>query len=121
MSRFFTEEHEWIEFSDNTATIGITKHAADELGEVVYVELPSIDDNFEKGDEFGSVESVKTVSGIYSPASGTVVGLNDSLESSPELLNSDPEGDAWLIKLAVSDQSVTESLMNESEYKAYIS
>ncbi len=121
MSRYYTEDHEWIDVDGNTATVGITKHAADELGEVVYVDLNDVDDTIDKGDELGSVESVKTVSGIYAPVTGTITAVNDTLESNPEKLNEDPEGSAWLVKLSIENPEDLDSLLSESEYKATIS
>ena len=120
MARYFTEDHEWVEVNGNTATVGITKHAADELGEVVYVDLCDVDESFTKGDEFASVESVKTVSGIYAPISGTVTEVNSTLDSSPESLNSDPEGKSWLVKFSVESADDLEGLMTAEEYQASI-
>lgn len=120
MSLYFTQDHEWINVDGDTATVGITKHAADELGEVVYVDLNDVDETLDKGDELGSVESVKTVSGIYAPVSGTITEVNEDLDSSPEKLNEDPEGTAWLIKMSINDPEELEGLMSESEYKASI-
>ena len=121
MSRYYTEDHEWIEVNGNNATIGITKHATEELGEVVYVDLNDVDEDLDKGSELGSVESVKTVSGIYAPVTGTITETNEILDANPEKLNEDPEGNAWLVKMSITDTEELSSLMSESEYKATIS
>ena len=90
MSRYYTEDHEWIEIDNNVVTIGITSHAADELGEIVFVELPEVGNTLVKGDEFASVESVKTVSGIYAPLDGQIIETNQSVVDTPELMNTSP-------------------------------
>lgn len=120
-NRFFTEDHEWVEVDGNTVTIGISNHATDELGEIVYVDLPSPDDEISKGNEFGSVESVKTVSGIYSPVDGVVTEINQSVVDTPELINESPMEKGWLIRANVDDTSFIDDLMGDNEYRQFIS
>src|SRR5689334_21565441 len=116
----YTKEHEWIRVDGGTATIGITHHAQEELGDIVYVDLPKAGAQLTVGHVFGSVESVKAVSDIYSPASGEVTEVNESLADAPEKLNADPHGAGWLVKLRMSDPSEIQSLMNAADYQAYI-
>jgi len=116
----YTKEHEWVRMDGNLATIGITDHAQHELGDIVYVDLPKIGSNAESGKTFGSVESVKAVSDIYSPVSGEIVEVNESLSSAPEKLNSDPHGGAWLIKVRVTNQEEIKQLMNAADYQNYV-
>src|SRR5229473_1261804 len=112
----YSKEHEWVATEDSVATVGITDFAQDQLGEIVYVELPAIGDKISKDDPFGVVESVKAVSDIYAPVSGTVVEVNSELPESPEVINEDPYGDGWLIKVRISDLSELEDLMDGEEY-----
>ena len=121
MSRFYTEDHEWVTVDGDKITIGISSHAAEELGEIVYVEMPNTGDEIQKSDEFGSVESVKTVSGLYAPVSGTVIETNESVVNSPELINQFPFEDGWLIKVKCEDLSEVEDLMNEESYNSFLS
>ena len=117
----YTESHEWVRReSDGTVTIGITDHAQDQLGEIVYLELPAVGEKVSKDDPFGVVESVKAVSDIYAPVSGTVVEINESLPESPEVINEDPYGDGWLIKVRISDSSELEDLMDAEEYEEMV-
>jgi glycine cleavage system H protein len=116
----YTEEHEWVHVADGVATIGITDHAQDQLGDVVYVELPDVESQVEASQSFGTVESVKAVSDIYAPVSGEVVKVNESLVDKPEKINSDPHGAAWLIKVRMSDPSQIEPLMTAEKYQQYI-
>src|SRR5580704_2012911 len=113
----YSKEHEWVATEESVATIGITDHAQDQLGEIVYLELPSVGEKISKDDPFGVVESVKAVSDIYAPVSGTVVEVNEGLPESPEVINEDPYGDGWLIKVRVSDLSELEDLMDGEEYE----
>ena len=115
----FTEEHEWIRLDGEIAVVGITKHAADQLGDVVSVELPEVGDSFKKGDEFGAVDSAKAASEVYAPAGGEVVEVNSGLEDSPETINDSPEDKGWFIKLKLSDPSELDSLMDAEAYKAH--
>jgi glycine cleavage system H protein len=116
----YTKEHEWALVEGDTATIGITYHAQHELGDIVYVDLPKMGATIEKGGTIGSVESVKAVSDIYSPVSGEVVGVNDSLAAAPEKLNDDPHGDAWLIKLRMTAPDQIKNLLSAKDYQEYV-
>ncbi len=116
----YTKEHEWIKLDGNIATIGITKHAADALGELVYVELPESGEDTEKGDAVIVVESSKSASDVYSPVSGEIIEINDSLESNPENVNDSPYNDGWLVKIKISDASQLDEYMSEDEYESYI-
>jgi glycine cleavage system H protein len=116
----YTKDHEWIRVDELVGTIGITDHAQSELGDIVFVELPKTGDTVTAKESFGTVESVKAVSEIYSPVSGQVTAVNGKLQNNPELLNSDPHGEAWLIQVRLADRSETESLMTSEEYEAFI-
>ncbi len=116
----YTKEHEWIRVDEKIGTIGITDHAQKELGDIVYVELPKPGEHVAANESFGTVESVKAVSEIYSPVSGEVAAVNPKLQNNPEILNSDPHGEAWLIQVRLSDRSEIEKLMTADEYEAYI-
>ncbi len=116
----YTSDHEWIRVQDDVITIGITEFAQEQLGDVVYVELPDLEQEIDAEDAFGSVESVKAVSEIYSPIGGTVVEVNDLLEDSPEKVNTDPYGDGWMVHLSASDTSALESLMSPEAYEEYL-
>ena len=117
----FTKDHEWVRVEGDVATVGITKHAADALGDVVFVETPEAGKTVGKCDSFAVVESVKAASDVYSPVSGTVLEGNPALADTPELVNEDPEGDGWFYKLTLSDPSEVESLMNDSAYAEFVS
>ncbi len=116
----YTKEHEWVKVEGATATVGITDHAQSELGDIVYVDLPKVGSAVEQGKTFGSVESVKAVSDIYSPVSGEVTAINEALNTAPEKLNADPHGEAWLIQVKLSDPSQTAGLMSAADYQAYL-
>jgi glycine cleavage system H protein len=116
----YTKEHEWIRVDESVGLIGITDHAQRELGDIVYVELPKVGDHVTAKEAFGTVESVKAVSDLYSPVTGKVIGVNSKLQNTPELLNADPHGEAWLIRVQLSDRSETEKLMTAEEYEAYV-
>lgn len=117
----YTKEHEWVKKEgDNKVRIGITDFAQSELGDIVFVELPEVDDMVEADDSFGSVESVKTVSELYSPVSGTVVEVNEELEDSPELVNESPYDGAWMIVVEIEDERALDGLLTAEEYKAII-
>jgi len=116
----YTKDHEWIEVKGGVATIGITDHAQHELGDVVFVELPKPGTKIEAGKSFGTVESVKAVSEIYAPAAGEVIEANGELQNTPEKINSDPHGAAWLIKVRLSNPAAVGSLMEAAAYEAYI-
>ncbi len=115
----YTKEHEWVKVEGDAGTIGITDHAQKELGDIVYVDLPKVGATLEKGKTMGSVESVKAVSDIYAPVSGEVVAVNDLLTASPEKLNEDPHGAAWLIKVKLSSPEETKELMSAADYTKY--
>lgn len=115
----YTREHEWIEVSGKTGKIGITDYAQNSLGDIVFVEAPKVGSNVQKGAVFGSVESVKAVSDLYSPASGTVTEVNETLKESPEKINTDAHA-AWIIKIDLSNPSELDSLLNAAEYEKYI-
>lgn len=121
MALYFTEDHEWLDVDGDIATIGITAHAAEQLGEVVFVELKEVGDSFEQGDEMGVVESVKAASEIYAPVSGEIVEANEALADSPADVNESPESDAWFYKIRISDEGELEKLMDEAAYKQLIS
>lgn len=112
----FLDTHEWVRSADGTATIGITDFAQDELGDVVFVELPGIDETIAKDEEFGVIESIKAVSDLYSPVSGTVTAVNDELQSTPELVNDDPYGDGWMLEVELDDPSELDDLLGPDEY-----
>jgi len=113
----YSKEHEWVITEESIAIIGITDHAQEQLGEIVYVELPAVGDKVSKDDPFGVIESVKAVSDIYAPVSGMVVEVNEDLPESPETVNEDPYGDGWLIKVRMNDASDLDDLMDGDEYK----
>lgn len=116
----YTKEHEWVLIEGTTGTVGITDHAQQELGDIVFVDLPKTGAEIAKGKSFGSVESVKAVSDIYSPVSGTIVEANQLLTTNPEKLNEDPHGAAWLIKITLSSPDEANDLMSGADYQKYI-
>jgi glycine cleavage system H protein len=116
----YTKEHEWIDVKGNLATIGITDYAQHELGDVVFVELPKPGTKIEAGKSFGTVESVKAVSEIYAPVGGEVIEANTELQNTPEKINTDPHGTAWLIKVRLMDAANLSGLMDAAAYEAYI-
>jgi glycine cleavage system H protein len=116
----YSQEHEWVAVEENIATIGITDYAQEQLGDVVYVELPEVGAQVTKDEAFGVVESVKAVSDIYAPVSGTVVEVNISLPDSPETVNEDPYGDAWMIRVEMSDPGEFGDLMTADQYKKFV-
>ena len=113
----YTKSHEWVRIEDGTATIGITDHAQEELGDVVFVELPEAGATIEAGDSFGIVESVKAVSDLYTPVGGEVVEVNSSLEDAPEKINDDPYGEGWIVKLSTSEEA---DLLSPEEYEKVV-
>ncbi len=117
---YYSKDHEWIEVKEDIATIGITDFAQKQLGDVVYVEFPQINTKLEFHQSFGVVESVKAVSDVYSPISGEVVEINEGLNDSPELVNQDPHGQGWFIRLKVKDATEVEKLMSASEYEKFL-
>lgn len=116
----YSKEHEWVLVEGQTATIGITEYAQEELGDIVFVELPEVGAKAVKDDPFGAVESVKAVSDVYAPVSGTVLEVNDALPDSPETINEDPYGDGWMIKVEMSDPDDLKDLMSSDEYAEYV-
>lgn len=115
----YTKSHEWVRTEDDVATIGITDHAQEELGDVVFVELPSVGDTFEAGETFGTVESVKAVSDLYAPIAGEVVEANQALEDGPEKINEDPYGEGWILKLRVSGEA-SGDLLSAADYDKFV-
>jgi glycine cleavage system H protein len=113
----YTRSHEWVRMEDGTATIGITDHAQEELGDVVFVELPEVGTSIEAGDSFGTVESVKAVSDLYTPVGGEVVEVNSSLEDAPEKINDDPYGEGWIVKVQTSEEA---DLLSPEEYEKVV-
>ena len=116
----YSEEHEWIRVEGDVAVLGITSFAQNQLGEVVFVELPEVGQTFDAHDEIGTIESVKAVAEVYVPVSGEVVEINNAVVDDPEVINEDPHGDGWLIKVRLSDASETESLMKAEGYENYL-
>ncbi len=117
---FYSEEHEWVRIEDDVAIIGITDFAQDQLGDIVYVELPAESDAVEAGTVVGELESTKSVSDIFMPVSGTVIARNDSLEATPEVINSDPYGEGWLVKVRTSEEDPTAGLLTAEAYSALV-
>ena len=116
----YTKEHEWLRVEGNTAWVGITDYAQSELGEIVYVEVETVGEELAEGDVFGSVEAVKTVSDLFLPVGGTILELNAELDATPELINTDPYGKGWIVKMSVSELSEVESLLSAEAYEALI-
>ena len=116
----YTDDHEWVKIEGDIAIIGITDFAQGELGDIVYVDIDTLDETLEKDGVFGSVEAVKTVSDLFMPLSGEVVELNDELEDNPEIVNEDPYGKGWMIKILISDKSETTKLLDAQNYQKII-
>ena len=116
----YTEEHEWVRIEDNIAIVGITDFAQGELGDIVYLEIDTLDSQIDSNEVFGTVEAVKTVSDLFMPIAGKVVEVNPSLEDNPELVNEDPYGEGWIIKIDITDESQLDSLLSASDYKSLI-
>lgn len=116
----YTKEHEWVNASGDSATVGITQHAQEEMGDIVFVELPKVGTQVQKGDAIGSVESVKAVSDIYSPVSGQILEANDLLSQNPEKLNDDPHGAAWLARIKLSMPEEIKDLLSSADYQKYV-
>lgn len=116
----YTKDHEWIRVEGEIATIGITDFAQGELGDIVYVEVETLDETLDRDEVFGTVEAVKTVSDLFLPLSGEIIELNELLEDEPEKVNTDPYGDGWMIKVKINDTSEIDSLMSEEDYKELI-
>ena len=120
MSLYFTKEHEWIRVDGDTATVGISDHAQQALGDIVFAEVPSVGKSLARGDDAAVVESVKAASDVYAPVSGEVTAGNDALGDDPALVNRDPEGEGWFFKLKLADHSELEALMAEDAYREWI-
>lgn len=116
----YSREHEWVRVDDDVCILGITEFAQAELGEVVFVELPEIGQVFDTGDELGTIESVKAVAEVYTPVAGEVIEVNEAVTDDPELLNEDPHGEGWLIKIRFSSASDLKDLMNAEQYEEYV-
>ena len=116
----FTDQHEWLSIEDDIACVGITGYAQEQLGDVVFVELPETGAEFTRGDEAAVVESVKAAAEVYAPATGDITETNKDLEGSPELVNSDPQGTGWFFKMRLSDLSETDAMMDEQSYKDFV-
>jgi glycine cleavage system H protein len=116
----YTKDHEWIRIEGDIATVGITDFAQGELGDIVYVEVETLDEKLEKEEVFGTVEAVKTVSDLFLPLSGEIVEFNETLEDEPEKVNTDPYGEGWMIKIKLSDTSEIDDLMSDADYKELV-
>ena len=116
----FSKEHEWIKIDDDIATIGITKHATEMLGDIVFIELPKKETLVEKGGNIGVVESTKAASDVYTPISGEIIETNQSIVDDPSKINSDPENEGWIFKLKIKDKSEIDTLMNKEEYDKFV-
>lgn len=117
---FYTKEHEWISIDGDVATIGITDFAQKELGDIVFVEVETVDEELDIEESFGTIEAVKTVSDMFMPVSGTVIELNETLDAEPEIINKDPYGKGWIIKIKMSDTSQVDDLLSVDAYKELI-
>tara|TARA_B100000700_G_C14223930_1_gene480543 strand:+ start:40 stop:432 length:393 start_codon:yes stop_codon:yes gene_type:complete len=117
---FYTREHEWVRIEGNKAEIGITYHAQKELGDIVFVELPEIDDEIDSGDEFGSVESVKAVSSLFMPVTGRITAVNTELKDSPELINEECYDDGWMIRVELANPDESADLLSSKEYEEFL-
>jgi glycine cleavage system H protein len=116
----YTEEHEWVSFEEDIATVGITDYAQSELGDIVFVELPSVGDKITKGDSFGTIEAVKAVSDLFAPVSGEVIEVNETLSENPEIINESPYDEGWMIRIRISDESEQETLLTAESYRDVI-
>ncbi|KPL18273.1 MAG: glycine cleavage system protein H [candidate division Zixibacteria bacterium SM23_81] len=116
----YSEEHEWVQVESGLATVGITDYAQKELGDIVFVELPSLGEEVSQMEPFGTVEAVKAVSELYSPVSGEVVEVNAKLEDTPQIINSDPYGEGWMVKIKVANEEELENLLSPKEYREFI-
>ena len=116
----YTKDHEWVKIDGKTATVGITDFAQGELGDVVYVEVETVDEELDKDEVFGTVEAVKTVSDLFLPLSGKIIEFNEDLEDEPEKVNEDPYGDGWMIKFEISDESELDQLLDADAYQSHV-
>lgn len=117
----YTKDHEWIQIDGDVATVGITEFASGELGDIVYVEIDTVGEEIEKEETFGTIEAVKTVSDMFMPVSGEIIEANEALESAPEMVNKDPYGEGWMVKIKVSDTAELEELLTAEQYKELVS
>jgi glycine cleavage system H protein len=117
----YTENHEWVKVDGDIATIGITDHAQSELGDIIFIEFPKINEQVEKGEPFGTIEAVKTVADLFAPLSGKILEINKTLEESPELVNSDAYGEGWIVKVSVDDLDQLNDLLSSENYEKLIS
>ena len=120
MTKRYTTDHEWVELNGDVATIGISQYATEQLGDVVYVELPAKDKDFAAHADMAVVESAKAASDVYAPIAGKVVDVNDALSSQPDLVNASPEGEGWFVKIKVANKSEVDALMDEGAYADYV-
>ena len=116
----YTKEHEWLKVDGETAIIGITEYAQSELGDIIFIEFPNIDQEIDKNEPFGTIEAVKTVADLFAPVSGKVIKINETLEDNPEFVNSDPYVNGWIVKVSISDTSELEELMSADKYEGLI-
>ncbi|CAM3531983.1 glycine cleavage system protein GcvH [Zobellia roscoffensis] len=116
----YTKDHEWIKLEGDVATVGITDFAQSELGDIVYVEVETVDETLDREEVFGTVEAVKTVSDLFQPLSGEIIEFNEALEDAPENVNSDPYGTGWMVKIKISDSSQVDDLLSADDYKSLI-
>ena len=117
---FFTKDHEWARVENNIVTIGITDFAQSELGDIIFVEFPEIGDMVDVGSSAGTIEAVKTVTDIFSPVKGKIIEINNGIDNSPEVMNTDPYGDGWLMKIELTDGDCSRELMSPSEYESFV-
>jgi len=117
----YTKDHEWIRVIDNILTIGITDFAQGELGDIIFVEFPEIGEEFQKDDPFGTIEAVKTVADIFAPVQGKIIEINHDIENSPEVINADPYGDGWLVKIEITEHMVSDGLLSPEDYELLLS
>ena len=117
----YTKDHEWIRVIDNILTIGITDFAQGELGDIIFVEFPEIGEEFQKDDPFGTIEAVKTVADIFAPVQGKIIEINHDIENSPEVINADPYGDGWLMKIEITEHMVSDGLLSPEDYELLLS
>mmetsp|Transcript_25884 Transcript_25884/g.58013 ORF Transcript_25884/g.58013 Transcript_25884/m.58013 type:complete len:155 (-) Transcript_25884:221-685(-) len=120
LATYYAESHEYVKVDGGVGTVGITAHAADALGDIVFVELPEVDSDFNKGETYGSVESVKAASDVYLPVAGEVIEANENLEGNPSLVNESPMDDGWFVKIKISDESELKDLMDDAAYAAFL-
>ena len=116
----YTEDHEWVKLDGDTATVGITDHAQSELGDIIFIEFPEINDFIEKMEPFGTIEAVKTVADLFAPLNGKIIELNEALEDSPELVNSDPYGKGWIVKVSIDKLDQLNDLLSSENYEKLI-